>query len=721
MSSLNNIPFPELTKISDFDNYFNSLESYYLSSPNKYFFCPFCFKNIPLILPFINRSSSSLNLFLICPCGKKQIIHPFQIFSAKIPPPPEPEKKVEKFCQICKSNHNSKEIKYCLFCDLWICKICREEGFKKEEENHCFSDQKIFEINLCKTHELYKNKFFCFTCNIPICFYCLKQNHSKHHTISDIDFHEEADKKFKKLYTSNTNVNNDIDNKNNINDLDLLFLEEKTIDKEIVFKNLLDKIRATKNLVGLYEKLCEDENIEKDETIKEYLLKNLKINVEIYFFLKFTYERFLLSKGFLNFNLINNMINLIHKNFTNLFNIDTNKYNSSNILELNYSLKNYLYTNFLINFKKILNFETLSESSSFEEEEQKINEIIKVDESTYLYISSYNLMYNDTIKGAKSKFISEGGSPPPYVRTSIYDEGFLEIRPPLLIPKQRSMSLKSKRKRSSLNENMDNNNINTNKDDFSEDIFFSKRKISHLLLVGKDVLLITCGEVIEKYKMIKLLLNPEYSLIGHKTDVRLLFANSENKLISVSEDNVIKIWELVSNKCLFTISHPIYSFFEDVTEPNLIYCGNKKGFISLDINKGYFKNFCCHKDIVNNLLMNKNKKIITGSFDGFIKLFDINKNEIETKKEVDMSGKIKNFSKINEKIFAVIVENKGLSLFNYYEGLILVKYINLWKEKIVGFVSLGNGFFFKENDQGKYKLIKAQNIEEELNELVIFN
>ena len=133
---------------------------------NELFLCPKCGKKIPLFLSFqiLNKENQNINVTYLCSCDKK-----FQ------------EINLEDLLNIWKDNKNiiskcnshSKEGKYCLKCNKWLCPDCIpvHEDIKSSHKE-LMSKNELILNNKCQEHNQ-KNKIgFCCTCYKEICSTC---------------------------------------------------------------------------------------------------------------------------------------------------------------------------------------------------------------------------------------------------------------------------------------------------------------------------------------------------------------------------------------------------------------------------------------------------------------------------------------------------------------------------------------------------------------------
>ena len=132
---------------------------------NELFLCPKCFKKIPLFISFDVQKEKDDNIIMnyICSCDKN-----FQSINL--------EDLLDKWNNnkytSSKCNAHSKEGKYCLKCDKWLCDDCiLVHNDIKNSHKDLMSKNEIILNNSCKEH--HKTKIgFCYSCYKEICSTC---------------------------------------------------------------------------------------------------------------------------------------------------------------------------------------------------------------------------------------------------------------------------------------------------------------------------------------------------------------------------------------------------------------------------------------------------------------------------------------------------------------------------------------------------------------------
>ena len=650
--------------------YEETLNSTYTKSTNNYLLCPFCVKSIPLIIPFINTKTSQINLYLSCKCIENQLI-PIETL-LNIDTTNKKTKTPNQFCEICKSNLNFENILYCLFCNKWICESCRNISFENEEKIHLYIDNEINFQDFCVHNEIFINNLFCVDCEKSICSYCKKKKHKTHMVIKMEEYYKQTEEKLQKLYNENVENNEKFD-------------ESKFFD--FIYNNIMN----VKNCKLNYEKILaiknDDNNNDKND-LNELIDNNLKINLQIFYLTKYIYEKFKLSKGFMNNNFIINMNTILNFNF-NKFDFPLKNNNNNNVNEFIYNFSNFLSNNYIIKINNLIYFEALQKESSALEDEDEVNNFLRLSNYLYIFLSNNLLMYYDLKKNSISNYI--------------YNENEEDdLMTQLLIPKQRSMSNSYK--------NIKDREIQKEKNTL---------KINFVIKINDNKLALAVGKIIKIYNAIELLLNPEYSLKEHKKNINFLYAIKDEKLISSSVDFEVKIWDLKKKKCIYNFDREFFSLKESIKENNLYYFGTKNGILTLDITKGNSSHSICHKNNVTCLTM-KDNFLISGSKDQYIKKLIIKSNNFEENKTIFLDKSIRSLTEINDKFFGVIVDETGL-IFIDYKKLTKINYIDLLNEKIMFFSALGNGYFFGITDKKKYKIIKGNNNISKNNKKIIFS
>ena len=221
---------------------------------NEIFLCPKCFKKIPLFISFDVQKEKDDNIIInyICSCDKNiQSINLEDILNSW--------KNKEHISSKC--NSHSKEGKYCLKCDKWLCNDCIPvHNDIKNSHKDLMTKNEIILNNKCEEHKKTKNGFCC-TCYKEICSTCsgyFNEGHVKY------TFKDQWKYIFDKLKFSNINQFEEIVSKKNkeilkykenqINKLNNIIQEIEDLKSKIENNyNLI--VKNNKNLTNYYENL----------------------------------------------------------------------------------------------------------------------------------------------------------------------------------------------------------------------------------------------------------------------------------------------------------------------------------------------------------------------------------------------------------------------------------------------------------------------------------
>ena len=221
---------------------------------NELFLCPKCFKKIPLFISFDLQKEKNENIIMnyICSCDKNfQSINLEDLL----------DKWNKKEYVSSKCNSHSKEGKYCLKCDKWLCPDCiLVHNDIKNSHRDLMTKNEIILNNKCKEHN--KNKIgFCCTCYKEICSTCsgyFNEGHLKY------TYRDKWNYIFEKFNFNNMNQFEEIVSKKNkeilkykeqqINKLNKIIQEIENLKSKIENKyNLI--VKNNKNLTNYYENL----------------------------------------------------------------------------------------------------------------------------------------------------------------------------------------------------------------------------------------------------------------------------------------------------------------------------------------------------------------------------------------------------------------------------------------------------------------------------------
>jgi len=219
-------------------------------------------------------------------------------------------------------NLNENNINYCINCNKYICNLC-EKNFKEKENHHFIFPFEFFYNNLCEKHDIYHINYYCKECVQGLCKKCIKDNKHKDHNIITLEkFYYILKDQYKKF---------------NINKIkEKLEYNKKLIDNYIKVCCKL-KIELNNQLIDIYN---------FNETFNNFILNYLK---RIYEIIENTSTSKLFCFNLLyNFSLILNFnYNLLDLNFSLNYDYDKNQ-----IEEMTTDLIKYFRTDYII---KIIN------------------------------------------------------------------------------------------------------------------------------------------------------------------------------------------------------------------------------------------------------------------------------------------------------------------------------------------------------------------------------
>ena len=799
-----------LLKTQNIDVYSIEYSLLFKKATNIYFLCPYCQKKVPLIFPLIDSSNVKILLYLICECGEQRIITLKEFFSVNTDNQINKEFKEYEVncCDICLSNTDKNNLLYCLKFNAWMCKNCREISFQNEEKNHSFAKYNINFKKLCKIHSIYYNLYYCFTCKKDICVKCTKNEHKLHEYISVENFFQKINNKFKdfclkykKLYDirrmySNKTINI---NKNYIN---ILNYESKELENEYCNEFFYDLIEnKIKSNIGKitrefnkYFDNDNDMNITSDDIneINDYIIIYYRLNIQLLYLIKFTYERFLFLENYKNINIIINMnilsnLNLEEFKFAKMAKKSSNnkkEYKNGEINQLEIfkrKLKNYVFFSPIINIEGLINFQ--SYNNFVLTKKSKVKNIVNLNDNDYLILTDISLLYyntnRNTMHNISPKLINQKinfGISVQYIKkdsnvcvncvnsdSDIQNDTFnISIKEVESLDDSTILNdfQKTKKYTKKMSSNFDI--IMSDYDNYttlpSHNKFFCKKNSAMINfyptynpIINYDYNLIQNISSICKYtdnfiliayknNIIKCLfskINNELLSVNifnyftaHKKPIYLLNILKNGYLITASEDNTFKIWDIASYKinntkikCLYSINKKIFTLYEKIIENktednkinnNCIFFGNKNGFfICEDYKWNNLKNVINHKDRVTSLLINKNNEVITGSLDRYIKKTNI--VTLEENKKIIMENSIISFIAINDNFFGAMIEDFGFYIIDAVK-LCRIQYIQKTNNKIKGFGNLGDGCFYCIIDKEKESIINDNN-ENEINNL----
>ena len=542
---------------------------------------------------------------------------------------------------------------------------------------------------------------------------------------------------------------------------------ECEIDRENIYNIIQNKIELNiKKIKQDYLKYCiNDSNINSNDIkdINEYIINYYRLNNQMLYLIKFMYDKFLMLEKYENINIISNMnilTNFNKKEFSFLFdnnNENDNNYKNlehENIVHFNQKLKNYIYNDTIINLEEgLINFQLYNNFVLLKKEQVK--DILIINDYDYLILTNINLLYFNTNENTMYKIvpnyifkrlnfdiikqydIKKNSFTPINFQNKNYKNGINVIINYNNSPNELNNTKTDYNINKRLSVDISINNIDIDKiNNASEQKRYSLTKTTSLLLPSSIVLNhnITCISKFFKNQVLlcyntdiikctfskinnELLAVKIFEIIpAHKKSIYLINILNSGNIITASEDETFKIWNIatsntthIKNKCLYTINKKIFSHYEtinnnninnDKKETNFICFGHKNGFFLCKNEKfNNLKNIINHEDIVTSILINNNNDIITGSLDGYIKKTNI--NNFQEDKKLFMEKGIISFHDINEYIFGVIIKDIGLFVIHSFE-LNKISYFKNYEDIINSFGNLGNGFFYvmigKEND-----------------------
>lgn len=155
---------------------------------NKWIICPECEEHIPRIKDIILYQSSQkiyIKYRCRCPLVTEKTIE-LKSFILKIKAIDIDNKP---FCYSL-SHPSRPSTNYCPLCDSWFCMSCIAEH-KLNFPSHILSKKKFNLSYQCYMHNNREINQRCITCDSNGCEICIKNEHSKHKTVSYIDYWEE--------------------------------------------------------------------------------------------------------------------------------------------------------------------------------------------------------------------------------------------------------------------------------------------------------------------------------------------------------------------------------------------------------------------------------------------------------------------------------------------------------------------------------------------------
>ena len=767
------------------DIYIIEYSQLFKNRTNKYFLCPFCQKKIPLIFPLIDSFSFNLLLFLVCYCGERRIISLKELFLVEIEEANNPG-DIKNHCDLCLSNDNIENILFCLQCGIWICKKCREISFRKEEETHTFLNIKLYFQILCPLHEIYYKSYYCFTCKKDVCAQCIKKEHKLHEYLSNKDFFMKVDNKFQDIYLncqkyfkkSNIeiieninyfNENNIIDNQNNIinNSNKEIINKNKIIenDNKINIKKIYNLIYAKidlniKRIKNEYDKYFQNNvNISNNDIneINQYIINYFRLNIQLLYLIKFTYEKFLLLKQYNNVNIIINMNILTNFNKKEFKFIDINQINKEgneflqdklaiNIIHFKEKLKKFIHNNPIINLDEgVINFQLYN---NFLVKKDNVKNILILNDYDYLILTDFNLLYFNTSENAMLRIVPKLI----YKRVNFDIISQYQIKKDTFIPfnsnikknidnikiivkkgkfnneikHQLTLDIIKNNKKGNIKASFDKMNISAINDQSfsnkhlirvltktniitSQDISTICKLNNYIILIGYKKKIIKC--IFSKINNELISVNAFHSISAHKKPIYLINQLKNGYILTASEDKTFKIWNIVSStinylkdECLYTINKMIFSLGEKINindKKNITNNINEDKIICFGHKNGIYlcKNYKFNnlEDVINH------KDIVTGiiinSENGIITgsmdgyIKKININNLKEEKAILMENGIISFFNINEYIFGAIIEEIGFILIHSLQ-LHKITYIKNWEGTIKAFGNLGEDLFY---------------------------
>jgi hypothetical protein len=443
-----------------------------------------------------------------------------------------------------------------------------------------------------------------------------------------------------------------------------------------------------------------------------------------------------------------------------------NKYKKGDINKLDLfkqKLKKFIFFNPIINIDGLINFQTYK---NFTIKKSKVKNIINVNYNDYLILTDISLLYYNTNKNniyniepkysnQKISFgISEQSTKNDFdiiINFNIQNDEINTCIKDNYIDSDLDKKTFQKTKNFTKKISMDYN-VKINKDNFStlpknksflkktssmlnsfaalspiynynsnQNISSICKYVDNLILIAYKTIIIKC--IFSKINNELLSVNVFNHFTAHKKPIYLINTLDNRYVVTASEDNTFKIWDITESKndkkkvnCLYSINKRIFSIYEkildnssekDKIENNYLFFGHKTGFFLCEnFQWNNMKNITNHKDKVTSLLINRNNEVITGSLDRYIKKTDF--LTLEENNKIIMENGITSFIDINENIFGVIIEEFGLYLIDSVK-LCRINYIKNWDDKIKTFGNLGEGCFYciadKEN-KNKSNIIK---------------
>ena len=229
---------------------------------NELYLCPFCSKKIPLFISFNITPQNIIFINYICSCNNK--IKNIELSKLL-------DKWNETKNETSKCNSHSKEGKYCLKCNKWLCPECIlvHDDITKNHKD-LMTKYELIINNKCNKHNGKNKNGFCCTCYEEICSICAGYFNDGHVKYTHKDKWEDI---FNLLNFRTINQFENIVNKMNkkilnykndqINKLDKIIEEINILKKNIeikyklIEKNNMNLTKYFKNLLKTFI-VCED-------------------------------------------------------------------------------------------------------------------------------------------------------------------------------------------------------------------------------------------------------------------------------------------------------------------------------------------------------------------------------------------------------------------------------------------------------------------------------
>ena len=288
----------------------------------NYLLCPKCWKKVPFLNTFIDGDIIKVKIYCTCLENKNYFIMDLTEYLSLIN-----NRKITNQCSI---HSESNATNFCMNCENWLCQICFSNHTKAtcESENSKNNTQKIN----CEKHSLNKKIYFCKHCRDFFCKECFIKHNVRNkvpHKGVNIEHYNtnvkmksktnkyneyqqeviELDNNFKddillNISSLQNNNGNNKDNKNKINEGDLMKYKTTIQDKYLIHKNINEQLKYLIEIILKNYEYFNDESI-----INKHFICDIIMNTGI----KVKYPK--LDKRATLLDQIKNFINYLNTKF----------------------------------------------------------------------------------------------------------------------------------------------------------------------------------------------------------------------------------------------------------------------------------------------------------------------------------------------------------------------------------------------------------------------